>query len=272
MTVQTKTSVRQNRTGGDLPSVDFIKSDFEALIEQKGYDCLIEKAMYCACRGHEGGHQALSSCRNCGGTGWIYINRIETKILLTSMNQQSKYNEWSREKLGMVKITVKDADKIGENDRITVLAGESYYTESFKTKYNGSIEFSLLSYPCLEVDVVHMFVNVSTKHLQIIEGDDFTITDNIFKLTDKWAKSAYFNDEGDSVGHSISIRYKHQPVYHVMDIPRDTMVTDIFDDDTDNSKPFQMPVHAIGRRAHYIQGIKGLNDEGLFDNSTIEYQ
>ena len=202
----------------------------------------------------------------------MYVNRVETRAVISSMNAQNKQSDWSREKLGMAKITVKDADKLGENDRLTVLQGESYYTEALMTRTTGdNIEFAILSYPCSEVDVAYMFTNANVKNTQLVEGVDFTITDNVLKMTEKWANNLTFDNNGNPVGRSISLRYKHRPVYHIVDLLRDTMLTDIFVDESFGNESFQMPVHAIGKRAHYIVGVGGLNGSELFDNSTVEY-
>ena len=80
--------------------VDFNKPSFEKLIYQKGLDVVWEQAIHCPCKDDEAANQGLSSCKNCGGTGWVFINPEETKMIIHSMNLNTRYKEWSMEKLG----------------------------------------------------------------------------------------------------------------------------------------------------------------------------
>lgn len=274
MTTSIKKSIKQPRTGsGQLPIVDFNKDDFTTFIEKKGYNCYIEKALPCPCRASNAAHQPLSSCKNCGGSGWIYINRTETKVLITSMNQQNKISEWSLEKLGMANMSFKDVDKIADNDRVTVIEVETYYSETLLSKYSElndkEVEFAILSYPCKTVEFVFLYNNDTTKHTLLVENKDFIVLDNILTFTDKWSSSVNFGTQGNKIGKAISIRYKHQPVYHIVDITRDSMVTDIFVEVENGQKPFQMPIHAVGRRAHYLSDANSLKGAVTFDNSTF---
>jgi len=104
--------------------VDLDKSDFDALVWQKGYDVYVDKAMKCPCR-NTPDSQALSNCRNCGGSGWIFFNRKETRMVLQSMNANNRYQEWSEEKLGTVRITSLNKEQLTYMDRITIKNGYS---------------------------------------------------------------------------------------------------------------------------------------------------
>jgi hypothetical protein len=75
------------------PEVNMVKSDFDALIEQKGYDVYHDHGVKCPCSSKEG-VPAQSSCQNCGGAGWFYINRVKTWLVFLSLNANTKLITW----------------------------------------------------------------------------------------------------------------------------------------------------------------------------------
>lgn len=254
----------------NLPFADFKKDEFETLIQQKGYNVWHESAIKCPCRGDsESGHQPLSDCGNCGGSGWLFINRTKTKMVLHSMNNQTKNSEWSLEKLGTVSITARDVDEIGEMDRITVIEGESFYTENCLPNLVQGKIFSFLAYEPINIKFVFLFTK-STEPLTILrDGFDFTIDKNKIILDNKFKKYLTQDTEDDLNRLKISLRYTHRPVYHVLDIPRDVMLTNL--DPILPQEVIKMPIHAIGRRAHYVPGVEDLRNGTLFDNSTVVF-
>jgi hypothetical protein len=103
---------------------DFNRSDFETLIAQKGRKVIIEKSLQCPCKGKSTNQQ--SNCRNCGGTGWVFINPVETRLILQGMNITPNYKAWSEEITGDLKVTASDTEGLTFMDRITVEDGKSY--------------------------------------------------------------------------------------------------------------------------------------------------
>ncbi len=265
-----KSSVVQQAPVITTVGVDFDKPEFENLIYQKGYDVWHEKALKCGCRSNStGGHQAQSDCQNCGGSGWFFINRTQTKMVLHSMNLQTKFLQWTEAKIGTVSISCMDVDKLGRMDRITVLQGESIYTETIHPVIYDDKLFAFLAYDILEIEkdkqgnsFVFMFQGSGKAHKLLKEGTDFTVESNKILLNKK-----YFSKK--DVNYSIALRYKHRPVYHVWDIPRDAMVTDVYVGDS--REPVQMPLHAIGMRVHNISDFDNLEGSRTIDNSTVSY-
>ena len=247
----------------ELPSVNFEKSKFDDLINLKGYTVLLESSISCPCRQTSaGGHQALSDCLNCGGTGWVFINKSKTKMILHSMNNNTKFSEWSEEKIGTVSITTKDTDELGFMDKITVLDGQSYFTETIHAKEFDGILFSFTAYDVMEMKFAFLFKSAKEKLILLREGIDYTVNTNKIILDKKYKKTLTPDSK-----FNIGIRYTHRPVFHVIDLPIDIMVTEIINGD--KKDVVKMPVHGIGRRAHYIAAFENLYGERLFDNSTI---
>ena len=78
-----RTATRASQIG--QPSVSFRNDDFAALIDSKGYTIIIEKAVRCPCEREMG--QALVSCQNCYGSGYIFINPLKTKAIASGINR-----------------------------------------------------------------------------------------------------------------------------------------------------------------------------------------
>lgn len=245
---------------GNLPRQDFINNDFDALIYQKGYNVFHEKAILCPCKSKISDNQ--SSCKNCAGTGWIFLDKIETRMLLFSMNLQTKYKDWSEEKLGTVSISCMDKDKISFMDKITLIDSDSIHKQIIFPVYLSGKLFSYLNYNVKEVINCFLFRGVDRK-LQKLELDiDFTIENNIFYLSDKF----YISEEAL---YSISITYRHFNTYHVLDTTRDVINSFVLNETTGKEESKRLPLSGIGRKAHYILDPSKFNSSFLLDNTIL---
>lgn len=238
------------------PQVKLRKSDFDALIWDKGYPVYHDKAIRCPCK--EEPSDNLSTCRNCGGSGWLFINRSQTKMVVQSMNQDTQFKEWSDENRGTARISAMSEDKLSFMDRITLYESESIYNEVLYPKlYNGN-NFAFTMYEVVEVLDIFLFQGANRK-LKVLELDvDYTISSNKIILNSLYASGV----------SKISIRYIHRPQFHIIDVMRNIMDSEIFDPSTLSGKrsvPF--PISAIGKIAHYTLDPINYDGDYLFDNS-----
>lgn len=239
--------------------VDFDKSEFEALFVQKGYQALFERAHMCPCVG-EGNEHPLSDCKNCGGTGFVFSRPIETRVISHSQNIDTKFKEWSEEKIGYASLTVRDPYKLNFMDRFTYIDAEAVYNERVFPKEItdglGTATYAFTLHPVIKMEVAYLFVNSNTPLTVLEEGVDYTIDDNVMIFSNN-----------SFAGQTISIRYIHRPQYHVIDIPRSTMVTPIKNLDTGADEDVLMPIHAMVRPTHYVLDAKNRQKNRIFDNS-----
>ena len=212
ITIQTKPSLVGK------PEVNLVKDDFEALLEQKGYDVWHDRAIKCPCSSKDGG-APQSSCKNCGGSGYFYVNRTKTRIVIQSMNVDTKLKEWSEERLGTAKITARPDDRLSFMDRLTLIDSESEHSQVvFMEKQPDTNKlYGTLRYDPIEVYSIFLYKSTTEKHQLLVEGTDFTIDRNQIKLTTV--------EYGTINNPTISIRYKHRAEYTVLDLPRDVMVS-----------------------------------------------
>lgn len=145
------------------PQVQFRPNDFNAAIWSHGYDVICEQAVRCPCCGDS--DAALPDCQNCHGFGYFFINPTRTKALITGLNRNTNYVQWSPELLGTAAITVRDEDRdlITYFNRVTVEDETAIFTECLRIREmpDGSL-FCFTSYAPEEIKGVYKFQGSET--------------------------------------------------------------------------------------------------------------
>lgn len=254
------------------PRVGWDVNRFETLIQTQGYDALIDRALRCPCCEKSTG-QALSTCRNCGGRGWFFVDRTETRLLAQHMDSKKRYDEWSQVNRGTASITTRGIDKLGFMDRIILTQLEEWFSETLHpVLFNGQ----LIAYPIyepLEITNAFLFASDSSPLIPLtpdyysVVGNKVVFSDTIINLVD--VESMDIQDVNEIPLH-ITIRYSHYPVYHVIDMNRELMRVregklcgEGYDDHLR-----QMPINVLARKAHYIFDNQKW-DEVYYDNTVI---
>lgn len=245
------------------PEVEFRRDDFNALITTKGYNCIIEKAVRCPCEGE--GESPLASCQNCFGTGWVFINPIKTDIIASGINLSNKYKDWSLERSGIISLTVRDDDveSLSFYDKVSFVDKYSRFSEVLRVNSYNSNVFVFTTYKVKEIYEIFIF-NGSTNKLRQLTEDEYSINEN-----NPYVVDLMVTDYPTDFNNVVSIRYKHELQYHVIDLPHElrgsTKVTK-----EGNREDFILPMNAIARRAHLIVGAKPNYDgSGWQDNSYL---
>lgn len=241
--------------------VDFVKQNFDNLIIQKGYDVIHEKSLRCPCVSKNSNQ--LSSCKNCGGSSWIFINPKLTRMVIHSMNLNTKYKEWSQENIGTASISALAEDETSFMDRITVKDGIAIFTEVMFLKNYNDIWYWNTIYNIKEIIYIGLFKTVDEPLLPLVYGTDFIYVDN--KITFLTA-NIYIDPLLDEQDISISVRYKHSPQLHIIDSPRETMQSFINIAGA-GEEEINLPVHSIGRRSHYVLDRQNFDNTRIVNNS-----
>lgn len=239
--------------------VDFILNDFEKLIWQKGYTVIHESALKCPCKSKNTNQQ--SNCKNCGGTGWSFINSVETRMVIHSMNLSTQFKEWSEESIGTASVTCMDREKLSFMDRITIVDGKTIFGEVLFLKQFNSNLFFYTVYDIKEMQYIALFDTVSSKYINLFYNTDFTYSKNKIILNSaKWISMIPL--DGDL---SIVVRYSHAPQFHIIDMQRNTMVSEI--KIVGKESEIQLPIHAVARRSHYVLDAENVAGNRILDNS-----
>lgn len=247
------------------PKANLVKNKFDVLIDQHGYDVTHEKAVRCPCVSRNTNQQ--SNCKNCGGTSWVYITKHETRMILHSMNMTTKYKEWSAENIGTASVTAYGYDEVAFMDRITVLDGNAIHTESlFLKKHDDTYYFNTI-YDIKEIEYLALFIGVNDTLVPLVYGTDFTYSGNRIEFL---TAQDYVDSSADldvlEIDMSITIRYKHAPQLHIIDLQRETMQVFVKVNGIEDGA-FDMPVHAVARRTHYVLDRQNFDGTRVLDNS-----
>ncbi len=225
------------------PSPEFDKGAFDAAITQKGYKIYQERAIACPC-GDDAGHPD-PACPHCGGTGYYYIDPTEVICLITGVNVNTKYREWTMDNAGTIAVTTYDEglnfsffDKLTFKEKFGIFS-ENRVVRSFNGKF-----FAWLTFQPFEVfQVAIIDLNGDLKVLS--RGDYFQDKEN--------NEYALFFKPGSGVmdGTVVSVYYKHYVQYNVIDLPHEIRASNVTDKNG-NLQKIDLPVQAIARRANFV--------------------
>ena len=256
MTLRSKTP--PNLTGQG--NTEFNKENFDSAVWKFGYDVILEKARQCPCT--KNGH-GLSSCQNCRGTGWFFINPIKTKAIIQSLNKDTKFKDWSIEKEGSYQITVDDRDKLSFMDRITLINAFSEVSELLTVKTFNSKVFSFTTYEIEEIIDGFLFNGDSNSLMKLVNEAELKIKeDNSFVA--EITKSL----TGDPAVSKLSLFYKHKVQVHVLDLPHNIRSSWNMDENGNRNK-IDLPINAIGRSSHLIFNRPDYESGVPIDNSYL---
>lgn len=248
--------------------VDFQEDRFNVLIEQKGRDVIIEKSIPCPCKSKSTNQQ--SDCKNCSGTGWLFINPTRTKAIVQGMSISTDYKNWSELDRGTINISVKSTEELSIMDRVTVLDGESISSEVLH--FSLSDKGQLFSYSCYKIKEIlysglFLSSNQSLKKLEL--NKDFTFRDNKVLLNLEYSDLRQYVADYEYLedSPSITIRYKHYPTYHILEMKRETMQSYLFSQNRDLR--IDLPVSGVARKVQYIDISRPLNNTPVLDNNSI---
>ena len=249
-------------SGVNKGRADFVKTKFDALIYEKGYDVVHEKSLKCSCVSKTTNQQ--SSCKNCGGTSWIFINPVKTRMVIHSMNLNTKFKEWSQENIGTASISALAETEVSFMDRITVLDGVTIFNEVCFLKKFDTLYYFTTVYDIKEIVFIGLFRNTDQILTPLKYKTDFIYSDH--KIT--FLTASMFTDiNAENLDVSISIRYKHSPQLHIIDAPRDT-IQSFVNIAGEGEQEISLPVHCIGRRSHYVLDRQNVDGTRVLDNSN----
>lgn len=243
-----------------IASPEFIRREFDAATYLKGLEVIIEKALRCPCHLHH----PLIDCENCFGTGWFYINPTKTHALITGINQNNQYKTWSEELLGTISVTVTDTDKpnLGFFDKITIKKEYSYFSENLVVRKGGLDLFVFTTYKPTEVISIHRFVSSTEKLVQVTAFQ---------QSTDNPYCTVLENNPNIQEGDVVSVYYKYELQFNVLDFPHIVRASWIKDKSTGQLVRTELPIQAIARQCHLIASEKpNFDGSGVILNDNIE--
>lgn len=237
------------------PRVDFRQDEFDVAIQQKGYTAVHEKALRCPCM-TTNNREANPMCKNCGGTGYIFISPTRTRFVIQSMSNtknRGEMSEWD----GSFQVTTRTSDGItlAYMDRITVEDSFSEFSEVVHTNQvsvgGETRHVAFIVYPPEELVDVYKY-DGAEKPLIKVAIEDIEIP--------SFGRLLYFPSSG-----AYSMRYKHKLQMIVKSILRDVRDSKVLGIDGDVQKRF--PQLATAVRTHQQFDDMPYVGDGLYDNT-----
>lgn len=111
------------------PSINFDQKEFTALISQKGYPVVWEKAALCPNRTGLGTTDHSMVCPFCSQTGYVYFDPVETRVLATSLKLNESFFAYGRWDQGSTMITSLPDLHFHSMDRFTFTEGFNRFNE-----------------------------------------------------------------------------------------------------------------------------------------------
>ena len=260
------------------PAVNFDVDRFDSAIMKHGYNVHHYRALKCPCI-NTGTGSPLPDCQNCRGIGWFYIDRTLTKALMQNLGNAPKYDTWTEKNAGTTTITTLYDDDVSYMDKFEIIDLEANFTQILKPRYIESPEilFAFTVYKPIQIYNIYSFIDSQSPLMPLVSKEenpaewDYELVENkiIFNM-ETWY------DIFTSGQMSVSVRYKHVPVYCVIDIQRE--VFKARDQSACSSIPCDvgqndlhlrgMPQKSIGRRLHYLWDADNEDGPSVFDNTS----
>jgi hypothetical protein len=231
--------------------VDFRVSQFDVLLDQKGYDVLWSQMTLCPCR-KDLTTQPNTNCLSCGGNGFLFVSSQVIKAVMTNaMLQKNFHQQWSEILQGTLNVTVSPWNKLGWYDSIQVVNARTVFSEVKPLMHNETDDTYYIRLHYLATSIINVFkvVEGDTPSALLVEAEDITgsavLTGN---------PVLYFrSDLGLEVGQNVSVRYEYRPEYLIIDLLNDFRNT-FTEIKSVVPKSEEMPLRALAKRRHLVLG------------------
>ena len=160
---------------------EFSQEEMDRAVFERGLECIIERAVRCPCAGKNNDH--LSNCINCNGTGWLFINNSQDRVVVSSINYDTKYKGWTEMNVGTVSMTFQERSTVSYMDRVTIQRSNAVYTEVLNPFTANDSFFSYTIYNIESVVEVFRFVAPDEELRLLVQGTDYSISGNKLLIT-----------------------------------------------------------------------------------------
>jgi len=241
-------------TGQGAPEVYLRQRDFDQLITRFGYNVYLDRFLPCPCK-EEGVNSSRLTCKNCYGTGFVLVERIQTKAYVASMNYPTQYKDWSIENIGTSRITTLSDRPLSFMDRVILYEEKNFYSELVYPITDGDNLVAFCAYPPIEIINCKIFQGEDLP-LRDIDPSLIEIDNEGKIILNEIANKLYYRDEyiyNSKTG--ISIRYTYLPSFHIIDVVRN-LITSPTDTPTNGlgnkGQRVEFPYFGIGRMSHLV--------------------
>ena len=205
--------------------VDFKPSNFQTLIEEKGYDLTLYHAIPCPCVSTDTG-QPDPNCSMCE-RGWQYFGSELIKGICSGFSAEKQFADPGHFLIGSMQLTTHANIKLGYHDRIVNQNSLITFTELILKEANYTSKFRYDP-----VEIIRLIGNDGTVYLK---DRDFTIADR--------AVTWLYEDTQPDDDSYFSVAYQMHPIWLCTSFPhlvRSTHVKFRHSTDTHYAMPIQV--------------------------------
>ena len=214
--------------------VDFDRDAFTRFIADKGYDVTWEKAVLCPNVPDDGlaPRDHAINCTVCDhGLGFIYVDPIETKMLMQGFKLNQSFYAFGRWDAGNQLVTAEPEYRIGPWDRLTLGNGVARFTQRLTRQKGTTVD--RLKYDPLCVEYVGW-----------VDRSGALVTfaiDDAFQISADGTSIEWLTDAQPDAGARYSVAYEYRPRYVVQDLVHHHR------DSTIRGVHYQFPVQAVAK-------------------------
>lgn len=217
--------------------VDFDRDAFTAALANKGYAVTWEKAAYCPNRGAISRREHKINCTLCDGSGFVYFDATDTRMLMTSMNLNQSFNAFGRWDSGTQMVTALPEMRLHPYDKLTLLNGVVRFQELLRRQPGTLRDRPKYTPLCIEY---LSWVDRDGALATFEEDVDFTIDSSGFLV---WSTQVRRPDDNQL----YSIAYTYRPQYVVVELMHQHR------DSTIDGVHYEFPVQAMAKLEYLVR-------------------
>lgn len=237
----------------DSQHVDFDRDQFTAFIADKGYSVTWEKAMLCpnlpggglAPRDHN------MSCTICDGRGFVYVDPINTSMLMEGIRINQSFYAYGRWDTGNMLVTAEPEMTMEFMDRLTLQNGVARFTQRVIRQLGTMTD--VLRYAPLAFRWVGWVDR--TGALVTFSGD----TD--YQVSSDGTSIQWYGNQPDA-GSWYTVGYDYRPRYVVLDLVHQHR------DSTVEGQHYQFPMQAVAKLDYLVRN-EGKDPQQVVDRNPF---
>ncbi|NCU26266.1 hypothetical protein EOM86_06030 [Candidatus Nomurabacteria bacterium] len=170
----------------------------------------------------------------------MYLDPIDTRMVVQSLNITTKYLEWSLEKVGTASLTTRHVDIVSEMDRISLLESMGYMSQYVKPSIFEGRYVAQLIYKPEAISHLYRF-DGNMRPLKLINRGLYSFE----------GRSLIIDPSAIDGEAAFTIRYSHHPEFYVIDVTREIRDSKVagYRGMEDNTR---FPMSAVMRRCHLV--------------------
>jgi hypothetical protein len=236
--------------------IEFDRDAFAKVIKEKGYDVTWYKAAFCpntppgtlsSRRDH------AFSCPICDGTGFVYFDPCNTRVLMMGMKLDQSFYAYGRWDHGTSMVTAEPGLRLSFFDRLVLNNSLLRYTERIVRTPGQTTD--VLAYPALCVEYVG-WVNRVGQLQTFVSGQHYQLSQGGGSI--EWLITTGLPDDRSR----YVVAYEYRPRYVVIDLPH------AHRDQREDGKERSFPVQAMAR-LDYLVRERGLDPQQVVDESPF---